>query len=54
VRSALGVEGPPRQPRRVRNLITHRYRPEECQAAYDGALDRRHEQPGVIFDWRDA
>jgi threonine dehydrogenase-like Zn-dependent dehydrogenase len=39
---------------RVRNLITHRYRPEECQAAYDGALDRRHEQPGVIFDWRDA
>jgi 2-desacetyl-2-hydroxyethyl bacteriochlorophyllide A dehydrogenase len=37
---------------RVRELLTHRFMPADCQAAYDGALDRRGEQLGVIFDWR--
>ena len=36
---------------RVRELITHRYAPSECQRAYEGAVDRKDEQLGVIFDW---
>jgi threonine dehydrogenase-like Zn-dependent dehydrogenase len=36
---------------RARELITHRYPPDRAQAAYEGALDRRAEQLGVIFDW---
>ena len=36
---------------RVRELITHRFSPEECQRAYEGAVDRKDEQLGVIFQW---
>jgi 2-desacetyl-2-hydroxyethyl bacteriochlorophyllide A dehydrogenase len=36
---------------RVRELITHRFSPEECQTAYEGAVDRKDEQLGVLFLW---
>ena len=36
---------------RVRDLITHRLPPEECRRAYEGAVDRKAEQLGVIFQW---
>ncbi len=36
---------------RVRDLITHRLPPEECRRAYEGAVDRKAEQLGVIFEW---
>ena len=35
----------------VRELITHRYAPSDCQYAYEGAVDRKDEQLGVIFNW---
>lgn len=35
----------------VRELITHRFSPEECQRAYEGAVDRKAEQLGVVFLW---
>ncbi len=35
----------------VRELITHRYAPAECQRAFEGAVDRKDEQLGVIFNW---
>ncbi|MBI2940713.1 MAG: zinc-binding alcohol dehydrogenase [Chloroflexi bacterium] len=38
---------------RVRELITHRFSPEDCQRAYDGAVDRKSEQLGVIFQWEE-
>lgn len=38
---------------RVRDLITHRFAPDDCQAAYEGAVDRKAEQLGVIFRWGD-
>jgi threonine dehydrogenase-like Zn-dependent dehydrogenase len=36
---------------RVRELITHRYAPADCQRAYEGAVDRKDEQLGVVFQW---
>jgi hypothetical protein len=36
---------------RVRELISHRFVPENCQDAYEGAVDRKHAQLGVIFQW---
>jgi threonine dehydrogenase-like Zn-dependent dehydrogenase len=36
---------------RVRGLITHRVSPDQCQEVYERALDRKHEQLGVIFAW---
>ncbi len=35
----------------VRELVTHRYKPEDCQAAYEGAVDRKAEQLGALFLW---
>lgn len=37
---------------RVRDLITHRVTPDQCQQVYTRAVDGRDEQLGVIFDWR--
>ena len=36
---------------RVRDLITHHVAPGDCQAAYEGAIDRQAEQLGAIFRW---
>ena len=36
---------------RVRELITHRFSPEDCQSAYEGAVDRKDEQLAAIFHW---
>ncbi len=36
---------------RVRPLITHHAAPEDCQRLYEGAVDRKNEQLGVIFHW---
>lgn len=36
---------------RVRELITHHYSPEECQTAFEGAVDRKGEQLGAVFHW---
>ena len=36
---------------RVRDLITHRVAPRDCQIAYERAVDRKEEQLGVVFDW---
>jgi threonine dehydrogenase-like Zn-dependent dehydrogenase len=36
---------------RVRELITHRYAPSDCQLAYEGAVDHKDEQLGVVFQW---
>jgi hypothetical protein len=38
----------------VKELVTHRYAPEECQTAYEGAVDRKAEQLGALFIWPDA
>jgi threonine dehydrogenase-like Zn-dependent dehydrogenase len=38
----------------VRPLVTHRIRPEEVPAAYDGLLNRPDEHLGVVIDWRGA
>lgn len=38
---------------RVRDLITHRFTPGECQEAYEGAVDRKDQQLGAIFIWDD-
>lgn len=38
---------------RVLDLITHRYAPGDCQTAYEGAVDRKDEQLGVLFGWDD-
>jgi threonine dehydrogenase-like Zn-dependent dehydrogenase len=35
----------------VLDLVTHRYAPEDCQTAYEGAVDRKDEQLGVLFLW---
>ena len=35
-------------------LITHRFRPADCVAAYALASDRREEAVGVLFDWTNA
>lgn len=37
----------------VREMITHHYSPAECQRAFEGAVDRKDEQLGVIFTWDD-
>jgi hypothetical protein len=36
---------------RVQELITHRYPPADCQTAFEGAVDRKAEGLGVLFDW---
>jgi threonine dehydrogenase-like Zn-dependent dehydrogenase len=36
---------------RVRELITHRCPPADCQPAYEGAVDRQAGQLGVLFEW---
>ncbi|HUX86157.1 MAG TPA: zinc-binding alcohol dehydrogenase [Chloroflexota bacterium] len=36
---------------KVHELITHRFAPSECQAAYEGAVDRKSQQLGVLFIW---
>jgi threonine dehydrogenase-like Zn-dependent dehydrogenase len=36
---------------RVGELLTHRFSPEDCQVAYEGAVDRKSEQLGTIFVW---
>ena len=38
---------------RLDGLITHRFKPEDCVAAYALASDRREEAVGVLFDWTD-
>ena len=38
----------------VAELITHRCRPDECQAVYEMLADRPQEALGVIFDWNAA
>jgi 2-desacetyl-2-hydroxyethyl bacteriochlorophyllide A dehydrogenase len=35
----------------VEPLLTHRARPEDCQAIYDGLTGRREEYLGAVFDW---
>jgi len=35
----------------VGDLITHRFAPAECQTAYEGAVDRKSQQLGVLFIW---
>ena len=35
----------------VRDLITHRFAPEQCQAAYETLAGRPEEALGVIFEW---
>ena len=35
----------------VADLITHRFKPEECQDAYDMLADRPMEALGVLFKW---
>lgn len=36
---------------RVRELISHHASPEDAQRFYEGAVDRKDEQLGVIFHW---
>jgi 2-desacetyl-2-hydroxyethyl bacteriochlorophyllide A dehydrogenase len=36
---------------RLDGLLTHRFRPDDCVAAYALATDRRHDAVGVLFDW---
>jgi 2-desacetyl-2-hydroxyethyl bacteriochlorophyllide A dehydrogenase len=36
---------------RLDGLITHRFRPEDCVAAYALASERREDAVGVLFDW---
>lgn len=36
---------------RVRDLVTHRFAPGECQVAYEGAVDRKDQQLGALFIW---
>ncbi|MAF11523.1 alcohol dehydrogenase [Candidatus Poribacteria bacterium] len=36
---------------RVRELVTHVARPEECAAAYAGLRDHKDDYLGVVFDW---
>jgi 2-desacetyl-2-hydroxyethyl bacteriochlorophyllide A dehydrogenase len=36
---------------RLDGLLTHRFRPEDCVAAYALATDRRDDAVGVVFDW---
>jgi threonine dehydrogenase-like Zn-dependent dehydrogenase len=36
---------------RVRELVTHHASPEDCQRLYEGAVDRKDEQLGVLFHW---
>ena len=36
---------------RASELITHRARPEECQAVYGMLADRPEEALGVVFEW---
>ena len=36
---------------RLDGLVTHRFRPEDCVAAYALATDRRDDAVGVLFDW---
>jgi 2-desacetyl-2-hydroxyethyl bacteriochlorophyllide A dehydrogenase len=38
---------------RVRDLVTHRRRPEEAPAVYAGLLRDRSSAIGVVFDWAD-
>jgi 2-desacetyl-2-hydroxyethyl bacteriochlorophyllide A dehydrogenase len=33
-------------------MTTHRFKPEDCKAAYDLATDHRDETMGILFDWR--
>ena len=35
----------------VRDLITHRFAPEQCQVAYETLAGRPEEALGVIFEW---
>ena len=35
----------------VANLITHRFKPEQCQEVYDMLADRPMEALGVLFEW---
>ena len=39
---------------KVRELITHVFKPEECQVAYQGLLNNKEEYSGVIFDWQNS
>jgi len=36
---------------RLDGLLTHRFRPDDCIAAYALATDRRDEALGILFDW---
>lgn len=36
----------------VVDLITHRFKPEECQAVYEMLADRPQEVLGVLFEWK--
>lgn len=36
---------------RLDGLLTHRFRPDDCVAAYALATDRRDEALGILFDW---
>lgn len=36
---------------KVRELITHHAVPEDCERMYEGAVDHKHDQLGVIFHW---
>lgn len=36
---------------RVSELLTHHYRPSECQPAYELAVDRKSEQLGAVYHW---
>ena len=36
---------------RVREVMTNRTTPDECQATHERAVDAKEQQLGVIFDW---
>ena len=37
---------------RVKDLITHRYKPEAAREAYSMLLRDRSEAMGVVFEWK--
>jgi len=41
-----------RKQMKVQDLITHRFKPQQCQAAYDLLKTEREKAMGVIFEWK--
>ena len=35
----------------IRDLIAHRFEPEQCQQAYEMLAERPREALGVVFEW---